>query len=121
MVLAMTRPTKRRDCGTLQFKRRTPQSLLSAKRGERIPFRFPDPAGDIEVSPRIGAVMKFSLRTPDRYVAKLRCAIANEAIDRYTRAVAAGPRRLTNKEVVALAGVLVSQGSPQLGGRSRRR
>jgi hypothetical protein len=34
MVLAMTRPTKRRDCGTLQFKRRTPKSLLSAKRGE---------------------------------------------------------------------------------------
>jgi hypothetical protein len=110
MVLAMTRPTKRRDCGTLQFKRRTPQSLLSAQRGERIPFRFPDLAGDTEGAAIIGAVIKVSLRTHDRYVAKLRCAILNEAIDRYTRAVATGPRRLTNKEIVALAGYWYRKG-----------
>jgi hypothetical protein len=106
MVLAMTRPTKRRDCGTLQFERRTPRSLLRAgKTGERIPFRFPDPAGDIQGSARIGGVVvKVSLRTHDPYVAKLRCAILNEAIDRYMRAITDGPRRLTNKEIVALAG-----------------
>jgi hypothetical protein len=46
MVLAMTRPTKRRDCATLQFKRRTPQSLLVAKRGERIVLHFPDAGGE---------------------------------------------------------------------------
>jgi hypothetical protein len=104
MVLAMTRPTKRRDCGTLQFRRRTPQTLLSAKRGEKIVFRFPDAGGEIEVTARIGDVIKVSLRTHDPFVAKLRCALANEIIDRYTRAVAARPRRLTNKETVALAG-----------------
>jgi len=52
----------------------------------------------------IGDVIKFSLRTPHRDVAKLRCALACEQIDRVAKAVAAGPRRLTNKQVAALAG-----------------
>ena len=72
MALAMTRPTKRDDCATLQFKRRTPRHL-TAKKGEPITFRFPDAkAGEIAVTAKIGEVIKFSLRTRDPHVAKLR-------------------------------------------------
>ena len=105
MALAMTRPSKRGDCATFQFKRRTPARLLASMRGERITFRFPDEeCGEIEVAARIGEVIKFSLQTRASHVAKLRCALANEQMERFVQATATGPRQLTQREITALAG-----------------
>ena len=103
MALSMTRPTKRADSSSFQFKQRTLQRL-KARKGERLTFRFPDGERDqIEITARIGDVIKFSLLTRDPQVAKLRCALASEQLERLAQGIAAGPRRLTQRQIVALA------------------
>lgn len=106
MSLTMTRPTKRSDSSSFQFKKRTPAVLLTAKKGQRVSFDLPSTNGEpIRASTTVGAVLKLSLRTPDASLAKLRCAAILSQVDQLAAAVTEGPRRLSQREVVALAGI----------------
>ncbi|MEI9901006.1 MAG: tyrosine-type recombinase/integrase [Hyphomicrobium sp.] len=106
MPLAMTRPTKRGDSSSFQFKKRTPAALLTAKKGERLTFDLPSTTGEqIRVSATVGPILKLSLRTRDNDLAKQRCAAVNSQVDQLLAALSGGPRRLSQREVVALAGM----------------
>ncbi len=105
MSLTMTRPTKRSDSSSFQFKKRTPAALLTAKRGERVTFDLPSTSGQsIRVSTTVGPILKLSLRTRDNDIAKQRCAAVSSQLAQLQAAIAEGPRRLSQREVVALAG-----------------
>lgn len=41
MALTMTRPTRRKDAATLQYKKRTPKAFLAASMGEQITLQLP--------------------------------------------------------------------------------
>jgi hypothetical protein len=101
----MTRPTRRADASTFQFKKRTPKVLLSARKGERITLQLPDlQGGYTKVPATVGEVIKVSLRTREPDLAKLRCAAIGSQLERLANTAAAGTQRLTQRQVRALAG-----------------
>jgi integrase len=105
MALNMTRPTRRSDAATFQFKKRTPRALLTARKGERIVLRLPDPdGGGTKILTTVGDVIKVSLRTREPSLAKLRCAAISFQLERLASTATAGPQRLTQREVRALGG-----------------
>lgn len=105
MAVGMTRPTRRKDSSFLQFRQRTPSALLAARRGQLVTFHFPDDNGvDIEVPLTIGPVTKLSLRTRDPETAKRRTALIAGHLHQLARAVTEGPRPLSQRQAVALAG-----------------
>lgn len=109
MVLYMTRPTKRSGSSNKQFRKRVPADVQRVARGETIVFALPKAlTGDecIEVLARIGTHVEFSLRTADPALAKLRLNRASEHFERTIAAYREGPRRLTQKECVTIAGIL---------------
>lgn len=109
MVLYMTRPTKRSGSSNKQFRKRVPADVQRVARGETIVFALPKTlTGDecIEIPARIGTHVEFSLRTADPALAKLRLNRASEHFERTIAAYREGPRRLTQKECVTIAGIL---------------
>lgn len=100
-----TRPTRRIDSTSLQFKKRTPRVLLAAMKGARITLQLPDESGGKSlVVAKVGDVIKVSLRTREPSLAKLRCAAVAAQIERMTLTVSNAPQSLSQREVVALAG-----------------
>ncbi|MCC7254217.1 hypothetical protein [Hyphomicrobium sp.] len=109
MVLFMARPTKRSGSSNGQFRKRVPADVLRIARGERIAFSLPKShAGDerLAISVKIGHEVTFSLRTEDRSLIKLRHGVALEQFERACAAYREGPRGLTQRQCVALSGIL---------------
>lgn len=109
MVLFMARPTKRSGSSRHQFRKRVPTDVLRVARGKCIAFSLPkSTAGNerILVSAKIGNEVVFSLRTEEPSLVKVRHSAAAEQFERACSAYREGPRRLTNKQCHALAGVL---------------
>lgn len=109
MVLFMARPTTRSGSSKGQFKKRVPSDVLAVARGNEIIFSLPKAqAGDerIAVRTKIGTHVEFSLRTSDASLVTLRHAAALEQFERACAAYRQGPRALTNKQRVELAGIL---------------
>jgi len=109
MVLFMARPTKRSGSSKHQFRKRVPADVLRVARGKDIAFSLPKSHGSSErilVSAKIGNEVVFSLRTEEPSLVKLRHSAAAEQFERTLAAYREGPRRLTNKQCHALAGVL---------------
>ncbi|WP_157135386.1 phage integrase N-terminal SAM-like domain-containing protein [Hyphomicrobium sp. MC1] len=105
----MTRPAKRSGSSNKQFRKRVPADVQRVAHGETIVFSLPKAlAGDecIEVSAQIGTHVEFSLRTSDPALVKLRLSRASEHFERTIAAYREGPRRLDQKERVAIAGIL---------------
>jgi integrase len=109
MVLFMARPTKRSGTSKGQFRKRVPADVLRVARGKSIAFSLPKShAGDerIIVSAKIGNEVVFSLRTEDPSLITLRHGVALQQFERACAAYREGPRGLTQRQCVALAGIL---------------
>lgn len=109
MVLFMARPTTRSGSSKGQFKKRVPNDVLAVARGEPILFSLPEThtgAERINVRAKIGTHVEFSLRTNDASLVKLRHGAALEQFERTCAAYRGGPRALTHKQRVELAGIL---------------
>lgn len=109
MVLLMARPTKRSGSDKHQFRKRIPADVLGVARGKRIMFSLPKThTGDesIRVSAKIGVEVLISLRTEDDALATLRQGRALEQFERAIAAFREGPRALTHKQHIELAGII---------------
>lgn len=108
MVLCMARPTRRSGSGNHQLRKRVPADVLAKARGQRVRLRLPV-AGEGEpilVSVTIGAEISLSLRTADKGLAKQRHAAVLAQLDEHFDRLRAGPKPLSQKEQVAIAGIL---------------
>jgi integrase len=107
MVLSMARPVQRRGSSRHQFRRRVPRDVLAKARGRRIAFRFPRDDGSEEiVTVTAGTEVMFSLRTADARTARERQGLALAQFEEWCETIRRGPRPLTAKQRVALAGLL---------------
>lgn len=103
MVLRMARPWKQPSSGIYYVRGRIPRDVLSKARGHTL--TLPQEAGGSAIS--LGARsehVKASLRTREPAIAKQRHSAALAYLERYWQALRSGPRHLTQKEIVALAG-----------------
>ncbi|HEX6957772.1 MAG TPA: DUF6538 domain-containing protein [Ferrovibrio sp.] len=107
MVLRMTRPAKRPDSTFLIFRKRVPADLQQKARGRTVTFQFPE-AGEanpaVAVTVTMGDFVKVSLRTREPSVAKARAGMAEAHLQQVWEAIRSGPKRLTQKQIVALSG-----------------
>jgi integrase len=108
MVLHMTRPTRRSDSSFHQFRKRVPADIQQTAYGRLATIKFPaggsgEPA--IAVQATLREHVKCSLQTRDPITAKERTGVASAQLERLYSAIRNGPRALTHKEVVALAGL----------------
>ena len=109
MVLAMSRPLRRTDTSFLHFRKRIPADILRLAKGKTFTFVIPcdDPnEPEIVATVRLNAEMKFSLRTREPAIAKLRAGLATAQFERYCNGLRNGPRPLTHKEIIALSGII---------------
>lgn len=76
MVLRMTRPTKRPESSQQQFRKRVPADILAKAKGRSITIQFPEEGRDgaFSLAAKVASEIKFSLRTTDKAVAKIRPA-----------------------------------------------
>lgn len=101
----MARPSTRPGSNQIQFRCRVPAALVSQVRGQLVLVDLPSISGPpVTVSATAGVDIKFSLRTSDPSLAKLRHAAANTQVERYFNAWRSGPVAVTHKELVALSG-----------------
>jgi integrase len=108
MVLHMTRPTRRPRSSFLQFRKRVPADIQRVASGRPVAVSFPaGVSGEAAVIVRatLRGQVKFSLQTRDPATAKERTGLATAQLERIYAAIRTGPRPLTHKEVVALAGL----------------
>ncbi len=108
MVLSMSRPTRRCGSSFLTFRKRIPADLRGKVSTQSVRVHFPAHGLDPEctVVATLGtSEVAFSLRTRDPRVATARSGIAEDHLQRLFSGLRSGPARLTNKQVVALAGV----------------
>jgi integrase len=113
MVMLMARPMKRDGSPNQYYCKRVPADLLDQLRGQSLTVHLPLTtafASDIvPVKSTIGDVIKFSLRTSDRALARTRYAAALAQVERYLEAARAGPADLSFKAIIALAGLAREQ------------
>ncbi|HVJ44368.1 MAG TPA: tyrosine-type recombinase/integrase [Dongiaceae bacterium] len=104
----MTRPTKRTESSFLTFRKRVPADIMAKAKGQSITIQFPAEGSHnaATIAAKIGSEIKFSLRTREPSLAKTRTGIAEAHLQRTWEAIRSGPRKLTHKQVVALAGRL---------------
>lgn len=103
MALQMPRPMKRKGTTFHQLVQRLPADVLGKVTG--LPLTIP--IGDTSIHKVISAKdrdIRVSLRTRDPQEAKARQAQAVAYLEAVWRSVREGPRRLTHKETLALAG-----------------
>jgi len=103
MALRMPRPMKRQGSTTHQLIQRIPADILAKARGLTLAI----PIGDTVVTKVISAKdvdVRVSLRTREPLEAKARQGAAVTYLEAVWRSVREGPKRLTHKETVALAG-----------------
>ena len=105
MSLRMTYVTKRDNSSYFQFRMRVPQDVLDQVRGRQIPILLPafreDPA--LAVTTKIGTEIKFSLRTHDEAVAKVRDAAARTYLEKVFDAARSRPKPLSHRQLVPLS------------------
>ncbi|GEO99928.1 hypothetical protein GCM10007887_23110 [Methylobacterium haplocladii] len=103
MPLAMPRPMKRPGSTVHQFVQRIPADVIDKVRGMTLTI----PVGETVVVRQVSSTtpdVRVSLGTRDGNEAKQRQAIVTGYLQGVWRAVREGPRRLTHKETVGLAG-----------------
>lgn len=103
MPLAMPRPMKRSGTSSHQFVKRIPADVKSKARGMRLAIPVGDTIVPVTVSEKAQDI-RVSLRTRDPQEARSRQATVLAYLESVWRALREGPRRLTHKEVLALAG-----------------
>lgn len=109
MVIPMAQPTKRSGSSFVQYRKRVPSDILRAARGRRATVTFPSETPDtpdVVVSVKLGKDVRFSLQTRERALAKSRAGHAAAQLERFFEAVRRGPQPLTQKQRVALSGVM---------------
>ena len=109
MVLLMARPVRRPDTNFIHFRKRVPTDIQRLAKGKTFVFVIPGDAPDepeIVATVTLGTEVKFSLRTRDPAIAKLRFGLASAQFERYCEGLRKGPQPLTNRQIVALSGAL---------------
>jgi integrase len=109
MVLLMARPVRRSDTSFIHFRKRVPADIQRLAKGKTFVFIIPTSdadEGDIVATVTLGTEVKFSLRTRDPAIAKFRAALAAAQFERHCEVLRKGPQPLTNKQILALSGVL---------------
>jgi integrase len=106
MSLKMTRPTRRADSSRYQYEKRIPADALKRAQGRFYIVEFPPFRGDklAIVTGHLGPKVKFSLKTRDPEVAKVRTGIAEAHLRRLIDAIEHGAVPLSHKQIVALSG-----------------
>lgn len=103
MPLQMPRPMKRPGSTFHQLVQRIPADIAGRAVGMRLAIPVGDETADILITPGRKDI-RTSLRTRDPREARERQAVAVAYLEAVWRSVREGPRRLTHKEAVALAG-----------------
>lgn len=105
-VLRMARPQNRKDTKNYQFRKRIPADVLSKTQGQCIAFRLPGGRDDGEctVSVKVREIISFSLRTSNKSLAKERHAAVLAQCQQWCDSIRNGPRPLSQKQIIALAG-----------------
>jgi integrase len=109
MVLLMARPFRRPNTSFIHFRKRVPADIQRLASGKTFTVTIPTNAADepeIIAAVTLGTEVKFSLRTRDPSIAKYRSGLASAQFERFCANLRAGPQPLTNKQIVALAGLL---------------
>lgn len=109
MVLFMSRPTRRSGSRHAQFQKRVPAPVLRIARGKQVALSLPPETANgppIQLTVKLIDVLRFSLRTNDKGLREQRHVAVLQQLDRAYQAILEGPRSLSNKERVALSGVL---------------
>ena len=99
MALAMPRPTPLAS-GVYRLNVRVPADLAPKMRGRRVTLPFDDSVVTVVATDKVA----FSLRTKDPALARARFTPAYAALAKHFDDVRAGPRPVTHKQAVALAG-----------------
>ena len=103
MALRMPCPMKRKGSSFIQFRQRVPADLIGRAKGVTLVI----PVGDTTITKRLAATtqeVSFSLRTRDPAEAKRRQATATAYVEGVWGALRSGARKLSHKQIVALAG-----------------
>ncbi len=103
MVLRMSRPMKRPSSSFHQFRMRIPADVLLRARGLALLLPIGDTQVPLLISPT-AVTVQLSLRTRDPREAKARQGTVTAHLERVWRGLREGPRRLTHRETIALAG-----------------
>lgn len=103
MPLLMPRPMKRPNSTYHQLVQRIPADVATKARGMILAVPVGDAIANIEVTPTRKDI-RTSLRTRDPQEAKARQAVAVAYLESVWEALRRGPKRLTHKETLALAG-----------------
>ncbi|MGY6705660.1 hypothetical protein [Roseinatronobacter sp.] len=98
MVFVMPKPFKIGN--VYYFRLHVPRDVAQAARGKSIFITV----GERKYRIKIGAIAKVSLRTSDAAEAKARHALALADAERFWSALRQGPKKLTHKQSLALAG-----------------
>ena len=114
MALRMSRPVALKS-GIYHLNVRVPADLATKAKGTRVRL----PIGESIVSAKIGDKVIASLGTRDAKIAKDRHARAVAALMSFWQAMRAGPKSLTHRQIVALAGEAYRRRSTAFGFESR--
>jgi len=102
MALKMARPIQLKPGGPYHLKERVPIDLTKKVKGIKISL----PIGDKSARVLAGEFVQVSLRTKDKAEARERHATADAALRRFWEAQRQGPKALSHKQIVGLAGEL---------------
>lgn len=102
MALMTARPWKDSKTGAYHLRQRTPRDVLARVKGQTVSL----PVGDTFVTVKVGDIVQASLRTKEASEARARHAVADGALKRFWDAERKGPIRLSQRQVVALAGTV---------------
>jgi hypothetical protein len=100
--------SKDTDSSFFSFRTRTPSDILRTLDIDRALLTFDECMGSpaFVAQPKIGAEVKFSLKTRDASIAEIRKTQANAALTRLWAARRSPARRLTQMQIMGLAGLV---------------
>lgn len=100
--------SKDNDSSFWSFRTRTPSDILRTLDVDRALLTFEQCMGSpaFVAHPRIGAEVKFSLKTRDHTIAEIRKNQASVALAKLWAARRSAPRRLTHMQIMGLAGLV---------------
>lgn len=112
MVIKMPRPSKRKDSANAVFRQRVPLNLIDKLKGKTFTAYLPNSAdpsdGTSEYKALVSGQIKFSLRTADTRLIRIRHAAASEAVEAFYATAYRGPRDLTHRETQEILGLFYS-------------
>ena len=103
MLFKLVMPETRKESRFPNFRRRIPKDVLPQLRGRTLTIPVGDETTTVRISEGREAI-RVSLRTTDPAQAKERHAQIYAHLEAIYRGIREGTRRLTHKEVLALAG-----------------